>query len=326
MMSSSKSDKCSITVLKSCNDVPARKRFTLKDGIVKKLPEQMEKYFDVEELKLNSFDDLSKMLTKLEVEPSSLVIRGKLIAGRATTNLRRTGSSNQFGHPDKNFNPHSRRWCMLDIDDLELPEDYSDIDMCSEEILSHIVSKLPEQFRSAACHYQFSGSMGVKTGMIKIHLWYWLGQAVTDQGMKVWTSAQSEVPVDQALFSPVQVHYTSPPIFLGGALDPLNKRSGIYRPDGPSDTVTVPEGLDSRVVAKPKAARRTTLSGDGKMEWIEPQEIIRDENTGLVIDGREKLLYQLSLLVMTELVQAKEIKKKDLKKNYTNYTRRQLNL
>ncbi|WP_438993845.1 hypothetical protein [Pseudemcibacter sp.] len=81
---------------------------------MKKLPEQMEKYFEVDELGLNSFDDLSNILTKLEVEPSSLVIRGKLIAGRPTTNLRRTGSANQFGHPDKNLNPHSRRWCMLD--------------------------------------------------------------------------------------------------------------------------------------------------------------------------------------------------------------------
>ena len=314
MMSNSKSDKCSITVLKSSNNVPACKRFTQKGGVLKKLPEQMEKYFEVDELGLNSFDDLSNILTKLEVEPSSLVIRGKLIAGRPTTNLRRTGSANQFGHPDKNFNPHSRRWCMLDIDDLELPEGYSNINKYSEEILAHTVSNLPEEFRSAACHYQFSGSMGVKTGMIKVHLWYWLDRAVSDLEMKSWTSSNSDVPIDQALFNPVQVHYTVPPNFKNEAVDPLKKRSGTYRPEGSSDTVAVPNDLDERLASIPKAARRTTLTGDGTIEWIEPQEIVRDGNTGLVIDGREKLLYHLSLSTMTEFVQAKKIKKKDCQK------------
>ena len=311
MMSNSKSDKCSITVLKSSNNVPACKRFTQKGGVLKKLPEQMEKYFEVDELGLNSFDDLSNILTKLEVEPSSLVIRGKLIAGRPTTNLRRTGSANQFGHPDKNFNPHSRRWCMLDIDDLELPEGYSNINKYSEEILAHTVSKLPEEFRSAACHYQFSANMGVTLGKIKVHLWYWLDRAVSDQEMKAWTSAHSEVPIDQALFQPVQVHYTSPPIFLEGAVDPLKTRSGIYKPEGFTDAVAVPVGLDELVAAMPKATKRVTLSSDGKTEWIEPQEIIRDGNTNLVIDGREKLLYHLSLSVMTELVKSKKITKKN---------------
>ncbi|MDC1090405.1 hypothetical protein OAQ01_03165 [Emcibacteraceae bacterium] len=303
--------KCSITILKSCNDVPACKRFTLEEGILKKLPEQMEKYFDVEEMGLNSFEDLSNILAELEAEPNSLVIRGKLIAGRDTTNIRRTGSAALVDHPEKNFNPQSRRWCMLDIDDLELPEDYSDIDKHPEEILVHTISKLPEEFRSAACRYQFSANMGVKTGMIKVHLWYWLDRAVSDLEMKAWTNTNSEVPIDQALFSPVQVHYTAPPIFENGADDPLKNRSGIYTPEDASDTVSVSNDLDERVASIPKAARKTTITGDGKTEWIEPQEIIRDGNTGLVIDGREKLLYQLSLSVMTELVQSKKITKKN---------------
>lgn len=306
--------KCSITILKSCNNIPACKRFTLDDGELKKLPEQMEKYFDVEEQELSSFNDLSTLLTNLEEEPNSLVIRGKLIDGRATINIRRTGSATLVDHPDKNFNPHSRRWCMLDIDDLVLPEEFSNINECSEEIVAHTISQLPDEFRSAACHYQFSGSMGVKTGMIKVHLWYWLDRAVSDLEMKSWTSSNSDVPIDQALFNPVQVHYTVPPNFKNEAVDPLKKRSGTYRPEGSSDTVAVPNDLDERLASIPKAARITTLTGDGTIEWIEPQEIVRDGNTGLVIDGREKLLYHLSLSTMTEFVQAKKIKKKDCQK------------
>lgn len=187
LLKNTNSDKCSITILKSFNNIPACKRFTLDDEVLKKLPELMEKYFDVEEQGLNSFDDLSKLLTRLEAEPNSLVIRGELIDGRDTTNIRRTGSVSLVDHPDKNFNPHSRYWCMLDIDDLELPEEVSNINECSEGILAHTVSLLPEEFRSAACHYQFSANMGVKTGMIKVHLWYWLDRAVSDLEMKAWT-------------------------------------------------------------------------------------------------------------------------------------------
>lgn len=303
--------KCSITILKSCNNVPACKRFTIEMGILKKHPERMEKYFDVEEQELNSFDDLSNLLTRLEEEPNSLIIRGKLIAGRDTTNIRRTGSAALVDHPDKNFNPHSRRWCMLDIDDLELPEEFSNINEYSEEILAHTVSKLPEEFRSTGCHYQFSGSMGVKIGMIKVHLWYWLDRAVSDLEMKAWTNTNSEVPIDQALFSPVQVHYTAPPIFDDEANDPLKNRSGIYRTESSTDTVSVPNDLADRVSSIPKAARRTILTRDGETVRIEPQEIIRDGNTNLVIDGRELLMYHISLSVMTELVQSKAITKKN---------------
>ena len=69
---------------------------------------------------------------------------------------------------------------MIDIDDLELPAEYADVDASKPDILAHTTAKLPEAFRGVDCHYQFSASMGVKTDKVRVHLWYWLDRKVSD--------------------------------------------------------------------------------------------------------------------------------------------------
>ena len=86
-----------------------------------------------------------------------------------------------------------------------------------------------------------------------------------------------ESPVDLTLFNPVQMHYTANPVFLDGALDPFPDRSGMYEPSGIME-VAVPELIPS-VVAK------EVTSKTNKFGQLDGQEVIRDEDTGLIIES-----------------------------------------
>ena len=295
-----------ITVLKSPSRDVSNKRFRLENGKLASLPVKLPLLFDVEEHVVSSLLDLSSLLTSLEHDPSKFIIRGELIEGRQKENIRRTGKSHLFNDPNSNFNPAPRQWCMIDIDDLELPTEYADIDASKSDILAYSTAKLPEAFRGVDCHYQFSASMGVKKDKVLVHLWYWLNRRVSDAEMKAWMG-QSDVPVDMSLFRPVQPHFTANPIFQNGVINPLPNRSGVYDAHNDQDTVTVPENLNEFLTVQTRSQNPRHTRSDG---YLEAQEIIRDQATGLAIDGREKLLYWLSLTVMNEWVKQAKGKEK----------------
>ena len=104
---------------------------------------------------------------------------------------------------------------MIDIDDIELPDDLRDTTKDRDGILYRAIGHLPEEFHKVNCWYQFSASMGIKQGKIRVHLWYWLDRKVSDDEMKGWLGG---CPVDAHLFHPIQMHFTAKPIFLDGAV------------------------------------------------------------------------------------------------------------
>jgi hypothetical protein len=125
-----------VTVLKSqLHDINI-KRFRLENGKLVSLPVKLPLLFNVEEHAVSSLSDLSSLLITLEHDPSKFIIRGELIEGRQKENIRRTGKSHLFDDPNSNFNPAPRQWCMIDIDDLELPTEYADIDASKSDILA----------------------------------------------------------------------------------------------------------------------------------------------------------------------------------------------
>ena len=251
--------------------------------------------FEHSTIEINSLDALAKQLKMLEDQPGCQVIRGQLIEGRENQAIRRT--SRYRGSQEANFESCSRPWCLIDIDDISLPLRFSDYQNNATEIVAHAVSHLPEEFRSVQCWYQFSSSMGIKKDKIRLHLWYWLARPCSDEEMKGWLQ---ESPVDLALFNPVQPHFTANPIFFEGALDPFPDRSGMHQPSSLTE-VTVPE-LIPTAVRKLKSAVNQFDQSDG-------QEIVRDEISGLIIDGRERFLLTCSNQAMRELVKGSKAKK-----------------
>jgi hypothetical protein len=62
--------------------------------------------------------------------------------------------------------------------------------------------RYPPEFQNVSTWWQMTNSAGIKPG-IRLRLWFWLDRPVTDDEAKRWLAY---APVDQALYSPVQVH------------------------------------------------------------------------------------------------------------------------
>jgi len=268
-------------------DKPCTKSFGFSDGQWTSERLGHAYNYDVVEEKVSGLDDLARTLAGLETNPHAAIIRGNYKGDLPSSQLRRTLD---------NFHSSARQWCMIDIDELEIPEEFEDFKNHLPELINVAVSHLPAEFHDVDCWYQFSSSMGIKAGKIRVHLWFWLSQKVSDAEMKAWLSGS---PVDLRLFHPVQLHFIAKPIFRDGAVDPLPRRSGTHDAGKGNSTVSVPTDLGARAVAASQKPKHIRTGG-----VVEAQEIVRDLSTGLAIDGRERLLFELSNEVTKELVRA----------------------
>ena len=245
------------------------------------MPFKTSPFFAIKEHPVSDLESLAAVLKGLEYEPTKTVIRGTF-CGSDAIHVRRI---------KENFGPKPRQWCMIDIDSLPWDGDLED----QKAMIAYASSQLPAEFRSADCWYHFSSSMGIKSG-IRVHLWYWLERPCSDDEMKAWLAG---CPVDMGLFNPVQIHLTANPHFIDGAVDPYPNRSGLYEAGNGVTTVSVPDDLEVRVKENKRVTIRRTRNKSGVLD---PAEIVRDLETGLVIDGREQLMFRLSNEVMLTLV------------------------
>ncbi|WP_435137733.1 hypothetical protein [Pseudopelagicola sp. nBUS_19] len=276
-----------LTILTSL-DKPCTKRFELLNGEMRQHPIGMAYKFNASEQEIDGLDDLGRALSALEANCQVAIIRGKSVDALPVRDVRRR---------NENFQAEPRQWCLIDIDELLIPKGLEDFKSHLPELVENSIQQLPAEFQNVHCWYQFSSSMGIKQGKIRIHLWFWLSRKVADIEMKAWLCTS---PADLHLFQPVQMHYIAKPMFNGGAIDPLPHRSGTHRASAGKDTVNVPDDLSSRaraVSSRPKHIRSGGI--------VEGQEIIRDSTSGLAIDGREQLLFGLSNEVTEELVRAR---------------------
>ena len=236
--------------------------------------------FTSSEVIVKDLEGLAAVLRSLEASLTKTIIRGSSISG-APGLVNRTKDQ---------FKPAMHNWCMIDIDGLAW-----DGTNDPSAMVHHAINQLPPEFMGVDCYYQFSASMGIKTG-IRIHLWFWLDRPCSDDELRAWLHG---CPVDLRMYDPIQIHLTANPRFIDGANDPLPNRSGHFIAKGDQTVVVVPNDLTERteylqVLTKPKAQSKSGL--------LDPNETIRDPHTGLAIDGREQLMFKLSNQVMMDLV------------------------
>ncbi|XAT58463.1 hypothetical protein GN241_14505 [Rhodobacteraceae bacterium IMCC1335] len=271
-----------ISILTSANHTSLVKTFSGPD--LKKQSFAIGKEFNVTEEPVSNLQNLSKVLHKLENDPTRTIIRGSLIEGK----------TNPVPRNKTTFTATLRQWCMIDIDSLAWDGDIND----QQAMLSYAIEQLPIEFQSVDCWYHFSSSMGIKAG-IRVHLWFWLERPCSDDEMKAWLSG---CPVDLRLFNPIQIHLTANPRFIAGAIDPYPNRSGLFEAGNGVSIVPVPANLASRTAVTQAASRQRSSDKSG---LLDPADITRDPDTGLAINGREQLMFLLSNEVMRELVTAK---------------------
>lgn len=227
-----------LTVLRTIGRGSLRPRATkafsrAADGSLVKTDYGRAKSFFAASVPLASFDDLAAELARLERDPYALVIRGEPAPGvELSRPVYRRGPD-----PDEDgrtwFVEVPRRWAMLDFDGIACPVD---LKTDPEAGVRHVLDQLPDYVRRASVYWQLSASAGLESGVIRAHLWYWLGSPADCATLKAW-AATLPLRVDLAIFRTVQAHYTAAPVFDGVA-DWLPRRSGVIR--GECDALSLP--------------------------------------------------------------------------------------
>lgn len=271
-----------LTILSASNNAQLQKCFSGPDLGMQKF--HAGKYFTVEEQPVCDLQSLAATIGSLEHTPSKTVIRGTL----------KDTQSGEITRTKDNFVEVSRRWCMIDIDSLPWDGDIND----HRATLEYATTQLPVEFQKADCWYHFSSSMAIKSG-INVHLWYWLERPCSDDEMKAWLSG---CPVDIRMFNPIQIHLTANPSFVDGASDPYPDRSGLFEAGHGVTSVPIPDDLQGRTANLTAMTKPRSRSKSGSLD---PAEVVRDPVSGLAIDGREQLMFQLSIEVMQTLVTEK---------------------
>ena len=100
---------------------------------------------------VHDLQSLASVISGLEGDPTKAVMRG----------LPLLPENEPVARQSQNFSTTSRHWCMIDIDSLPWDGDLQD----HKAMLEYASCQLPPEFQQADCWYQFSSSMGIKTGM-----------------------------------------------------------------------------------------------------------------------------------------------------------------
>jgi hypothetical protein len=204
------------------------------------------KYLDLHELPMADLGDLSRILKWLGARPDCAILRGAIAdPTRARAVRRLLHPDDRTGEP-ATLREIPRRWTALDVDGLPLPAeiDLRDLVACAKVVLPH----LPAAFAGAAAVVQATASHGLKSGA-RLRLWHWLSAPMGSASLRQWLAG---VPVDPALFSAAQLHFTAAPIFIGQA-DHLPHRLAVL-PGAPCVLVPPPAPA-LRPSAPPAAAR-----------------------------------------------------------------------
>lgn len=226
------------------------KEFTLRaDGTVHKQAYGKAKNFTYEEKTVSNLNEMLVLLTDLQQQPLSCIIRGKpkQDAGDVVRRL-----LHDDGADKATFDPQPRHWVMLDLDKISCPAHLNPA-TARDDAAKWAQQTLCHPFNNASCIYKFSSSQNVMGSgdTVSLHFMFWMDRAVSEQELK-WFFKENPCNVDQALFSAVQIHYTSGPIFHGME-DPLPKRVGMLI--GETDIVAMPK------ITLPKAKKSSVLSG-----------------------------------------------------------------
>ena len=148
-------------------------------------------------------------------------------------------------------------WVPLDIEGLPRPASIDFRDGYART--KYVQNLLPEEFRNAACVWQFSGSSGhpSKGDEIRLHLFFMLDVAVFPLAWKPFFVSSKFV--DRSLFDKGKLIFTAAPLVHGG-LDPIAKRHGIL---AGHPVVTVPKAVieqSARIASGTDKIERPLLS------------------------------------------------------------------
>lgn len=201
------------------------------------------KLFSGEERPVASIYELHDLLTGIERDFSSYVVRGKIADGVDRNRMLRRSRDKHDGI-DPTLLPAEHHWIALDIDAIPCPE-YIEPEREPRAAAEYVIDQLPEEFHDVTCRWQFTSSQSFKGSTINLRLFYWADWALSDSDLKTWlcqcepgTKIRRWPMIDAAVFAVSQPVYTAHPI-ITGMRDPMPERTGILF--GSSDEVAAPK-------------------------------------------------------------------------------------
>jgi len=240
-----------ITILQTTDGTKLTKTFTKEaSGEITKSSYQQSYLFNAIEHDVSNIFELSEVLSEIEAADNLCVIRGEVKPDCTAINVKRR----LHGH-DAVFQERAQgcSWLMIDFDSIMVPASVE-----PSQRLAYLVDLLPEWFKGATYHYQWSASAG-RDGWktLSAHLWFWLDQPWRSEIIRERIKYENWEGVDASAFDAVHIHYTAAPIFVNMA-DPLEvPRSGLVQ--GVTDVVSLPDFIKP---VQPFVPRSKTENGD----------------------------------------------------------------
>jgi hypothetical protein len=251
----------SITLLKAASGKRATKLWTATT---------IEPYdagwsFSFQSAKVRGIANLSKLLTKIESDPRTFIIRGQVkpleeIKGvtpptRGRPIVTPEGRINRWNEAVNDEPLHSM---LIDIDGFR-PTGVDPVKEPVAAIEQYIAKYLPVEFAGRSFHWQLSSSAGApgKENILKAHVWFWLETPYPSHVLREWANPRRP-QVDASPYQSVQVHYTANPLFEEGVVDPVVVRSGFH--EGWLDD-SVPLVIDEVTLARAAAAAENKETG-----------------------------------------------------------------
>jgi hypothetical protein len=208
------------------------------------------KHFDAVEIVVHDLDHLAGILRSLLPCWDRCAVRGSLINGSAASRIRR------LYHPDPETGDQPtlyevpRRHVAVDVDNVPLPLGIAMTDIAACARIA--IQSLPLEFHGRACIAMATGGHGIKPGVIRLRLWFWLDGAATRKTLQGWFFGHDGI--DLATFRTAQLCYTAAPVLARGVTDPVPDRLVVI-PGEPLVTIRpLPPAPPSREAAPQKAA------------------------------------------------------------------------
>ena len=232
------------------------------------------KHFTVEQIVVDGIINLSALLYTLEKNSYSCLIRGKYTGTEPKNTLRRK----------EIFSDQPLHTFMAEIDNF-VPALFDPLLSPVESIEEYIAEVLPDCFHTASYHWQLSNSFGSakNIGILKAHVWFYLKTPYTSAQMRAWAKHE-KIELDVSTLDPVQIHYTSGPIFEN-IESPIHLRSGfVSKSNNAVPFIIDPASEASEAIERPTGG---TYQGDDVVaQWLEENGLAKGvgENGKIFID------------------------------------------
>lgn len=231
----------------------------------------------VHERVAHNMRELSALLSELEQQSKSCIIRGRFIGHEAARGLYESEIARDAARGKKTpmpregytlrrkafFKDRRLHYFFVDIDGFLVEHGVDPVTHPVEAILQFIRKHLPVCFEGVSFHWQLSSGAGhpKNAGVLKAHVTFWLQDPYLGEELEAWVKAV-QAPIDTSVFRCVQPNYTAAPVFVDGAVDPVPQRSGFY--EGWSGD-EVPLVIEEAVLQSARGARRE------RSEMVDPR-------------------------------------------------------